>query len=421
MRNIELSLVPVRDWCENLGAGAAFLVYVAVATALQFYKQTVLRDTAPIAFAAIVKTIVGMAFFAAISYKTLTREGPGPLFAHEQHIGVGWRAVFVAAICVLGAATLALDTLAFVYLDLTTKQVIDSATPVTVLIASLLLTRVLRGFEPDTYAVISPGRTRNTLTVSSRRAGWKRVRVARAACIVLMVVGSCLTVWATPEVSTLGLIVNGTTLVTAAVTIVLVEHLLKWAAYSQFSLMIVTIIPEVAILGILSWQLGEEPPSARYLWSAGIVAAAELLLKVVAFFLLRVTSSVELSVANVGIFVSVIVLDTLRAGGTTTVRYVALSLTFIVVAVYTGLGYAWRSRALERDPGLAPVQPLEVHKFGGFGDTGLPAWGVRSHENVFGPGKYLSEPSESTSTEGGSSSSGDTDETSSGSLVGESA
>ena len=432
MRDFEIRLLPVRHCLHDLGVGVAVLLFVAVATALQFYKQRVLRDTSPIAFAAVVKVITGVGFLGFIVARSCTRSGVAPLFEHERRVSLWVLVPILAGLCVFGAATVALDTAAFTLLDLTTKQVIDACEPVAVLVIAFVLRRALAPVAPKSYGVIESDRPGDTISLSRRRGGWRAVRWVRAGLVVCMAGASVWVVWATPRASGAGVLVNGLSLVTAAVTVVLVETLLSWRAYPEFLLMIVTVLPDAVMLGVLAWYLGESMPRTFHMWSALIVASAELLLKVLGFHLLRTVGAVNLSVVGVVVFALVVSLDVAWSGGVSAMRLVALSTTFVVLVVYSALGYVWRSQTLRTSSRSDGTEELfEGHRDGaelfdlggrysGLGSrySGLagtrPPRGYATHQSPFGGSIDACEPLEDgLSVSSVSSGSRDTEETSS--------
>lgn len=338
-----INFTPVGDACKETGIALGFTVLILLSSALQFYKQNVLQHTPPVAFAAMTKTTMGVMFLIFIIGKSLTAEGVTPLFAHDRYISPWWLTVFITLLCVFGAVTLALDTMAFVYLDLATKQVIDSMSPVAVWAVGFPLMALLNRCRPQMYIVFNVD---DDLETERRGRGWRKTKLAQVVFMFLMVVSSVFVVWVTPSVSFTGVVINGSTLFTSAVGIIVLETLLKWRAYSKFGLMVVTILPEIMVLTAMSIALGEKLPGYIYVAHAAGVAAVEVVLKVVAFYLLRVTSSVELTVAGVMVFVIVVTLDTLKTGKAGTMRVVGLSCTGLFLGLYTLMGYMWRRREM---------------------------------------------------------------------------
>lgn len=366
---------PVGNACKETGIALGFLVFILVSSGLQFYKQNVLQHTPPVAFAAMTKTIMGLMFLVFIVGKSLTARGLTPLFAHERYISPCWLVVFIGMLCVFGALTLALDTMAFVYLDLATKQVIDSMSPVAVWAIGIPLMALLNRFKPEMYFTF---KARDELETERRGKGWKGVKLAQIMFMFLMVLSSVFVVWVTPSVSFTGVIINGSTLITSAVGVIIIETLLKWRAYSKFGLMIVTILPEIIVLTGISVALGEKLPGYIYIVHAAGVAVVELVLKVVAFYLLKVTSSVELTVAGVMVFVIVVTGDTIKTGKAGTMRVAGLCCTGLFLALYTLMGYMFRRREMRLG-----MRPASGEQLGHGGET-LPFDAVSSDSTEIG-------------------------------------
>lgn len=377
--------VPVRSCWQEMGVGTGYVVFILVVSALQFYKQETLRRTSPIAFASMTKVFQGVLFLIFIAYKSsagkwFNKEGLAPLFEHANHINRFVLGFFIALLCVLGAVTLALDSIAFIYLDLSTKQVIDSMSPAVMLVVSAIMIGILDMCKPVRYSQMS----RQHEAVTERRVKNTLMTSLRALLITLMVVSSVWVVWATPEVSVLGVTVNSITLVTSAVGSVLLETILKWKAYSDFGLMLWTIAPEIAVLSAISWQLKEPFPTNIYILHAGIVAVVETGIKVLAFYLLRRTSAVDLSVSGVLVFAIVVAGDTVRSGKASTMRICALVATFVFFTTYSMLAYYGRKRELrlkeksiDRTGGVDRLERLDPV-------LGIPIWDGEFHNGLFG-------------------------------------
>lgn len=391
-----ITFTPVGDVCKETGIALGFALLIFLSSALQFYKQNVLQHTPPVAFAAMTKTIMGVMFMVFIAGKSVTAQGVTRLFAHDRYINTWWLSVFIALLCLFGAVTLALDTMAFVYLDLATKQVIDSMSPVAVWAVGFPLMALLDRCRPQMYITFNVD---DELETERRGRGWKKTKLAQVVFMFLMVISSVFVVWVTPSVSFKGVVINGSTLLTSAIGIIILETLLKWGAYSKFGLMVVTILPEIMVLTAMSIALGEKLPGYIYVAHAAGVAGVELVLKVVAFYLLRVTSSVELTVAGVMVFVIVVTLDTLRTGKAGTMRVVGLCCTGLFLGLYTLMGYKWRRREMR-----IQMQQRQSRKELGEGDDALPfdssdgpGLSVRNGIDLgqdfdFGLGKVLGQP-----------------------------
>lgn len=375
-----INVEPVRNLLREAGVGTGFLVLIATSAAFQFYKQWVLRQTEPVAFAAMSKTSMGIAYLVFAAGKSVTKTGVAPLFDHQRHIAPCWLATFIAVLCLLGAATLVLDTLAFVYLDLATKQVIDSAGPVAVLVTAPVLSRLLENCQPVNYIIFDD----DDLEDIRHKPRWRLVQWIQVFCVCAMVVASVFVVWVTPNVSFTGVAINAITLVTSSVALVMLETILKWGAYSKFGLMVVTILPEIAVLGVVSAALGEDYPSRLFVLYAAAVGLVEVALKVVAFYLLRAAGSVELSVSGVMVFAIVVTLDTVRTGKAGAMRVAGLVATGVFLAGYTIMGYAWRRKELQIRPGR--VSGPEVGDGEGlpFDDTSSSLEGLGSRAEMAG-------------------------------------
>lgn len=399
----------VKTCWRDLGVGLGYFLLIVFASALQFYKQETLRETSPVAFAAMVKTIQGILFLMFIAGKSLTATGIAPLFDHPNRINSWVLGSFIAILCVMGAITLALDNIAFIYLDLTTKQVIDSMSPAAMLIVSAILLGLLDTCKPANYTQME----RQEQATTHRTIRSRMMTSLKALLITAMVCSSVWVVWATPEINFFGVTINGISLLTSAIGAVLLETILKWKAYSDFGLMIWTIIPEVVVLSVISWVLGEAWPKRIFILHASIVSIVETGLKVLVFYLLRRTSAVDLSVSGVMVFAIVVAGDTIRVGKPSTMRIVALSATFLFTVGYSLIVYYGRRRELRlekeavQDPvtsewvdpvlgtpvtapqartgifGLGGFAPLDGHR-GGFGAS--PALSFFSHQKPFGSG-----------------------------------
>lgn len=397
MRVASVSMARTRRWCHDTGVVIGYAVLIAGSAALQFYKQRLVRETSPVAFAALAKCGMGLLYLAYMAYRAIACANLGELFAHAHRMNRCGLVSFLAVLCLLGAATLALDMMAFVYLDLATKQVIDAAIPVAVLVVGVVLYRALERCRPRTY--VTGGAT---LTLTHRRIGRGLLRAVQVACVLGMVAGSVWVVWSTPDVSLFGVAVNGTTLFTSAVGLILTETLLKWQTYSAFGLMVVTVLPEIVVLGAISWALDEPRPAQAVLPHVGVVAATETLLKALSFYLLRETRSVDLSVAGVVVFALVVAGDMVLSGSAGVQRVVGVCVTGVALATYTGLGYAGRTRELVRKPSGEEV--VESESAGSSGDLdfdvllderGLvrgPFGGFCADEDPFSIGEPLSQP-----------------------------
>ena len=347
-----------RCW-HDAGVGTGYFVLILFASALQFYKQETLRRTSPVAFAGMVKTFQGSFYLAFMVYRYFTKPGLDPLFDHNNHITRTSRWSLIGTLCIMGAATLALDTIAFIYLDLATKQVIDSTGTLFVFVISLILDGLLDYCKPVRY-----GRTGITLSsMHERKINNKALESFKVLFIVLMVVSSVCVVWSTPDVSFFGVTVNAITLITSAIGLIVTETLLKWDAVSKFGLMVYTIIPEIFVLSVVSWLLKEKWPTQLYVLHAGVVSVVETGLKILAFYLLKETSSVDLSVSGVLVFAIVVTGDILRQGGSTTLRLAAVSCTGVFFAAYSFLMYYGRKRevllAEEPSQNSAPCELID--------------------------------------------------------------
>jgi hypothetical protein len=290
------------------------------------------------------------------------KDGVSKLWEHQRHISPVWLTVFIIVLCLLGAATLALDSLAFVYLDLATKQVIDSVFPVMVQITAPVLGYLLDQCRPIDYIVF----TDDEVEEVRRRPKFRVIQTVQAVFVLLMVISSVFVVWVTPSVSWTGVIINSITLVTSALGLVVLETILKWRAYSKFGLMVVTIMPEIVVLMGVSIYLGEAYPERVYIVHAICVGLVEVVLKVLAFYLLRAAGSVELSVTGVVVFVIVVALDTFWTGKAGPMRIGGLIATTVFLIGYTSMGYLWRRKELQLQ--TAQVSREKV----GQGNQGLP-------------------------------------------------
>lgn len=331
----------VTKYCHDAGVGIGYLVFILSAASLQFYKQETLRHTSPVAFAAMARTFQGIIYLVFMMYCG-ARGQMDQWWEHRNEITRTSKWTLITILWVTGAATLALDTITFIYLDLATKQVIDSTGVLVVFIMSLIMGGFLEYCKPIHY-----GRMGVRITaLEERKIKSKTLESFKVFFIVLMVASSVVVVWSTPKVSFLGVTVNGVTLVTSAIFIIVTETLLNWEAYSKFGLMVISVIPEIVILAGVSWMLKEKWPTQIYILHAGIVSIVETGLKTLAFYLLSETSAVDLSVASVPVFALVVTGDFLWHGGASTSRIAAVSATGLFFAVYSFLMYYGRKREM---------------------------------------------------------------------------
>lgn len=336
----------IKDVCKSFSVTFGYVLFIAAGVFLQFYKKMVLRDAPPIAFASMIRTLMALELFVFMSFKSLTKTGLSPLFEHDHKISNSLLVFYVVVLSILGAIALGADTLSFVYLDVATKQIIDSALPAVVMLMEFFIgTACMSRCRPSAYSTV------NTVVDEMgrfvfRKSGWKYVKKILVFLVGLMVVCSAWVVWQSPSVSVLGVTINASSLIASSVIIVMVETILKWDVFSQFGLIVSRLIPEVVILALISFFVKEKRPTSTHIINAVFVSFAEMGMMFLSFYLLKHSGGVSISVSNVAIFLIIVITDMLSQDSSTS-RIVAVSVTSFVVALYGFLSYLWRERKAE--------------------------------------------------------------------------
>lgn len=380
-----INLHPKRNYRRDCSVGFVFLLFIAGSTSLEFLKKAVLSHTSPIAFSAVTKVSMGLCYLTVVVLYTFKSDGVERLFEHSRQVGTCTLGTLITVLFILGAVTVALDNIAFVYLDLTTKKVIDSTFPFPLFLLSFPVSRILSTMEPVTYTMLA--QTDDTV-VGYSKPNQAKVMTVKGFLILCMVVSSAAVVWSAGALDSLGLLVNGISLFTSAVALLITETIVKWDIYSQFGMMLVTAIPEMLVLSASSYLIGEEMIHVDTIFFALLVGIIESILKAFAFYLLVRTSSVDLSIAGVVIFVCVVGIDTYRTASYGVNRLVSLSFVFVTLVLYTAVGMWWSEKEMaltivSKTPTLHRLDrtPFDVFQGTGvFDDNALSNMRLESYE-----------------------------------------
>jgi hypothetical protein len=288
----------------------------------------------------------------------------------------------------LSAATLAADTLVYRYLDLTTKQIIDFTAPVAVLMVGFFFYRIfpssirtiakktrllpaLNEIAPSGFTEESGGGDSlssdfdNKNATAARRCG---LEAGRVITLLGIVGGTGLTAWhvATEPnaadrhgVSWLGLTLDGCTLLTSSVSVLIAEHMLSSGEWSPFRLIAVHSVPELILLLGAAFALDE---GGHHGWSAHIlretalyaapIAAGAIPLALVSITVLMETSATSAMVLGNAVMGLVIVADFVYFEKHTRISW--LGGTGLAVSVFSVICYTFfcylRNRAARPIP-----------------------------------------------------------------------
>lgn len=371
----------------------ACVIFVVTTVVLQFYQQWAFRRWEPITFAVYVRAMLALGY--ALTYVVATVLGRRDDLLKSAKVLPRLRSwAIIIIVSLLFAISTTLDTLAFLFQDLVSKQVLDMAFPVVLLIVGPLTIKLLSDWEPvrnnyvlqpedDDDGVEMTDFNVNVDANTVRRKGYKRIYLVQRLLAIPIAIVCAVAIVTSPKLSEIGVAVNVVTLFANGIVIVIFEQMLVWQVFTRFKLLLFSIVPETLILFLIARGLGEKAIGNESVPHAAIIAIIDLVRKIATFYILHKLFHLDLSVCSNVAAITTATINAVLRHDLGPVRVTSTILLFILGMVYAILGFVWRKRALKAGnvndnvSGLAillNVRPNTLESYpSGQGDS---RWGV---------------------------------------------
>jgi hypothetical protein len=233
------------------------VAYVLIGCVSIIYHRWVLSPKAqgfeyPLLLAFCVKVYLAILYFTIAFFARMQKckdvlYGPPELSAKTH-----WRrwVKFIVAMVFMSVISLSFDTLAYVFIDLTTKQVIDACMPLMIMIFH----RPAKFLRPrrqtlGTVSLVAEQVVGEQEFLLQHRPRGVKFWLVEKGSVVMTVLGTVLIIMHVQTVSVIGVVLDAFSLVSSTWSTYISKFLLHQHGWTFFVLLIVTIIPEAILMG----------------------------------------------------------------------------------------------------------------------------------------------------------------------------